>query len=63
MVGRPRTGRTRRDRVIKILVTEDLDEAVTAAADAAGDTVSTWGQRLFEREVQRAIGRSRAGKP
>lgn len=62
MTGRPRTGRPRRDRVIKILVTEELAEAVTAAADRERLTVSTWGQRLFEREVMRSR-RTRAGKP
>lgn len=54
MSGRPPSGAPRRDKLIKILVTEALDAAVTAAAARDGISVSSWGKRLFEREVARS---------
>jgi len=51
MIGRPRSTSPKRDQLIKILVTPDLDALVTLAAKREGRSVSDWGQRLFEREV------------
>lgn len=52
--GRPRSTAPTRSKVVKILVTPELDELITAAARKEGRSVSDWGMRLFEREVRSA---------
>ena len=59
MTGRPRSDLPRRTKVIKILVTPDLNALVTDAAKRDGRSVSDWGQRLFEREVRAVTSRSK----
>lgn len=58
MTGRPRSTAPRRTEVIKILVTPELDAKVSKAAKREGRSVSDWGQRLFEREVNETEPRS-----
>lgn len=60
MTGRPRATAPKRDQLIKILVTPELAELVTAAAKREGRSVSDWGQRLFEREVTELAARDTA---
>lgn len=60
MAGRPRSTAPKRTEVIKILVTPELDALVTAAAAREGRSVSDWGSRLFEREVNEQTAASRS---
>ena len=45
MTARPHSRRTRH---VKVLVTPELYELISAAAERGGRTLSDWGQRVFE---------------